>query len=427
MQKIVMDLSTNEAEIQSVDGEISNGNIGSVELQIINAPAGWTNAGKVWATFIKNGNQYPKLTTYIASESRFVTMIPSVIFKDDRSFGIFVYYIGNSDYVETRKIIEMPIAETGKVAIDVVPETESSQVMQMLQNMGVLYDAVSKAEENRYDMYYEAEGISKEDFDSEHVKSRQEKYSESEIGRNEMYFFQEEQRGSQYIAAEGTSNSELGDDSRWGKYKSAEQERNNAFTDAENLRKADYITNENDRQSNESVRQTKEDSRRTNENQRISAENDRKSAEEIREANEVKREAALNKILVPGSETIVNRAEADANGNKIHLTYASKEKLDSLIVFGNAVHRAESDDMGNKIRLTYARKDEVQNNLNIVHDIMNLEGDAEIDAIPDARAVKVYCSYIQTYIVNYVDRAIGDIETSLENIIAKYGLDGDSL
>ena len=28
---------------------------------------------------------------------------------------------------------------------------------------------------------------------------------------------------------------------------------------------------------------------------------------------------------------------------------------------------------------------------------------------------------------DYVDRAIGDIETSLENIIAKYGLGGDSV
>lgn len=91
------------------------------------------------------------------------------------------------------------------------------------------------------------------------------------------------------------------------------------------------------------------------------------------------------------------------------------------------VLRAEADQYGNKIHLIYARKDELQNNLNVVHDIVNLEGDAEIDAIPDARAVKLCVSYERNDVVGYVDRAIGDIETSLENIIEKYGLGGDSV
>ena len=134
-----------------------------------------------------------------------------------------------------------------------------------------------------------------------------------------------------------------------------------------------------------------------------------------------------------GSETIVNKAENDDVGNKIRLTYAPKTKLDNLenkvnnlVAYGNVVHRAECDDEGNKIRYVYARKDEVQNNLNIVHDIISLEGDKEIDAIPDARAVKTYSFNLQNDVVGYVDRAIGDIETSLENIITKYGLGGDS-
>lgn len=69
---------------------------------------------------------------------------------------------------------------------------------------------------------------------------------------------------------------------------------------------------------------------------------------------------SLDKILIPGSEKIVDRAENDDEGNNIRLTYATKEKLDNLIVFGNVVARAECDDLGNKIRLTYATKEELK-------------------------------------------------------------------
>lgn len=424
MQKIIFDLSNNEAEIKSVDGEISNGNIGSVELQLINAPANWTNEGDVWATFIKNGQQHPKLTTYIASENRFVTLIPSVIFEDDRSFGIFVYYI-TTDYVETRRIIEMPIAETGRVTGNTVSAEESSQVVQKLQDMSVLYKAVSGAEENRYQKYYKAEGITAEELESDDIKSRYAMYDEAETNRNNMYIAAEGDRNSWYALAEKAreENEETRQTNETEREK-AETNRNQKYAVAEKRRDEEYLKAEDTRNARFDEA---EDERKSNENQRISDENARKTAEIIREANEVKREEALGKILVPGSETIVNRAECDDEGNKIRLTYASKTKLDNLIVYGNVVYRAESDDMGNKIRSTYARKDEIKKDLNIVHDIISLDGDAEIDAIPDARAVKVYGNYIQTYIVNYVDRAIGDIETSLENIILKYGLGGGNV
>jgi hypothetical protein len=65
--------------------------------------------------------------------------------------------------------------------------------------------------------------------------------------------------------------------------------------------------------------------------------------------------------------------------------------------------------------------------INIVDDINNISGDEEKEVIPSARAVKLYTALVQNDIIGYVDNAIGDIETSLENIIAKYGLGGDSV
>jgi len=64
--------------------------------------------------------------------------------------------------------------------------------------------------------------------------------------------------------------------------------------------------------------------------------------------------------------------------------------------------------------------------LNVVHNIDNISGDDEFDAIPSARAVKIHVGFVQNEIIGYTDRAIGDVETSLENIIAKYGLGGES-
>ncbi|MBR5506886.1 MAG: hypothetical protein IKV88_02435 [Clostridia bacterium] len=65
--------------------------------------------------------------------------------------------------------------------------------------------------------------------------------------------------------------------------------------------------------------------------------------------------------------------------------------------------------------------------INVVHNIDNISGDDEFDAIPSARAVKIHVGFVQNEIIGYIDRAIGDVETSLENIIAKYGLGGDGV
>ena len=65
--------------------------------------------------------------------------------------------------------------------------------------------------------------------------------------------------------------------------------------------------------------------------------------------------------------------------------------------------------------------------INVVDDIDNISGDDEFDAIPSARAVKIHVGFVQNEIIGYIDRAIGDVETSLENIIAKYGLGGDGV
>ena len=389
MQYIEFDLSKNEAEIKSVDGEVAKGNLGSVELQIINAPSGWTDSGKVWATFTKNGKEHSNLTTYV--DGKFVTMIPNAIFVDDRSFGIFVYYVGGQNYVETRRVIDMPIADTGTASIEVVSEEEQTEVMKMLANMTTLYNTVTAAENDRYQKYYDAEGLTEKEIGSAGFKSRKELYEEAENARKTTFNDNEDRR-------------------------------NDTFVTNENDRYSTFKTNETIRQSNESVRQDNEELRqqgeadryqmyykaeginkeeinserffsrndlyRQREDQRDTAYN---TAETYRmgkfNENEDKRNETLGKILVPGSETIVNKAENDDVGNKIRLTYAPKTKLDNLenkvnnlVAYGNVVHRAECDDEGNKIRYVYARKDEVQNNLNIVHDIISLEGDKEIDA-----------------------------------------------
>lgn len=64
---------------------------------------------------------------------------------------------------------------------------------------------------------------------------------------------------------------------------------------------------------------------------------------------------------------------------------------------------------------------------NLVDDIDVVEGDEEFDAVPSVRGLKIALVKNATDVVGYVDRAIGNIETSLENIIAKYGLGGDSV
>ena len=99
---------------------------------------------------------------------------------------------------------------------------------------------------------------------------------------------------------------------------------------------------------------------------------------------------------------------------------ATKKQISDILDGKSIVGKAENDDEGNKIRDTYARKDEIQNNLNIVHDINVVEGDEEFDAVPSVRGLKIALIYNATDVVGYVDR-------SLENIIAKYGLGGDSV
>ena len=394
MQKIVMNLADQDIEIQSVDGEIAEGCSGSVELQINNVTETWTS-GKVWATFTKGDVEISHLTAKVGNE--YVTDVPDAIFEDDRNFGIFVWYLGGQNYVETRRVLRISIAETGKIpdAIETVSSEEASKVMQMLKSMETMYKVVENSEKDRYNKYYKAEGIDEKEFDSENFKSRQKLYEEAEGTINDSdnkltrwgtYYKEEKIRNNNYMSAEKKRDSE---------YSSAEEERNSAFAASESIR-----------QSNESVRADNEEIRQANDRERESAEQGRQNAEEVREANEAKREAALNKILVPGSETIVNRAECDDEGNKIGRTYARKEKLDNLIVFGNVVARAECDDLGNKIRLTYARKDEIQEGLNIVQDIDSISGDEEKEVVPSARAVKIHASYVFNDAINYVDRNV---------------------
>ena len=109
-----------------------------------------------------------------------------------------------------------------------------------------------------------------------------------------------------------------------------------------------------------------------------------------------------------------------------------------------------------------SKADYIKNKPNIVHDITNIEGDAELGSIPSARAVKVHTTIVRNEIIGYVDRnvlnkivndltvpvesdaiptarctqkyiedtaseIVTHIETTLENIIEKYGLGGDSV
>lgn len=124
------------------------------------------------------------------------------------------------------------------------------------------------------------------------------------------------------------------------------------------------------------------------------------------------------------------------------------------------VMRAEADAYGNKFHLIYAKKDEIQNNLNIVDYIDNISSDEDEKVIPSAKAVKVHTAIVRNEIIGYVDinvlnKIVNDltvpvesdaiptarctqkyiedtaseivthIETTLENIIEKYGLGGD--
>ena len=488
MQKIIFDLSKNEAEIKSVDGELAEGNVGSVELHIINAPNNWGDK-TVWATFIKGEVELPCITS--KENNEYVTPVPDYIFIDDRNFGIYVWCVGGQNYIETRRVLRIPVAETGTFKGETVkPETISS-VDQLLGAMQTLATAVENAEKDRYQMYYTAEGISKEDFDSGHVKSRQEKYIESEIERNEEYFVRERQRESQYIAAEGTSDSELGDDSRWGKYKSAEQERYNAFTAAETQRKAEFNTNEIARQSNE--------------RQRINAETDRQNAETERKNAEQKREETINSLSVVATSgnynDLNNKPIIESTSDNITHDYNEfttegiyilrepyKERYKLLIVttdndhYDNETNTFYGDVVAQYLFSTYGVTKRMQLNdkwtgwepvggtdINVVDDIDSISGDEEKKVVPSARAVKIHTTYVLNAAVNYVDRnvlnkfvndltvpveadaiptarctqkyiqdtssdvvayvdgAIGDIETSLENIIAKYGLGGDGV
>ena len=206
MQYIEFDLSKNEAEIKSVDGEIAKGNVGSVELHIINAPADW-DGKTVWATFIKGEVELPCITS--KKNDEYVTPVPDYVFIDDRNFGIYVWCVGGQNYIETRRVLRIPVAETGTFKGETVdPETLSS-VDQLLGAMQTLKTAVEAAEENRYRMYYDAEGVTKGELNSDEFKSRMALYQSAETNRENNYTKAEGDRQTAFENAESERQTTL--------------------------------------------------------------------------------------------------------------------------------------------------------------------------------------------------------------------------
>ena len=525
MQKIIFDLSKNEAEIQSVDGEIAEGNVGSVELHIINAPNNW-DGKTVWATFIKGEVELPCITSLENNE--YVTPVPDYVFIDDRNFGIYVWCIGGQNYIETRRVLRIPVAETGTFkGEDVMPEIISS-VDQLLGAMQTLVETVENAEKDRYqkyetaeadryDKYYKAEGLSEKEIASDDFESREMKFLRKEGDRQTAYGVAEKKRDDDYSGAES---------SRYNRYSSAEADRNGRYVVAETERRNLFDSAESERNSAESVRQTNEESRQSYEGQRRIAESNRKDAETERQSNERERREAeaqreniikslsdvalsgdykdlknlpavfdtyrpyysnavnslgvknaidilvvpelnnkadskdLSKVATSGSyndlsdkpiiESISDNISHDYNEFTTEGIYILrepyKERYKLLIVvtdndhydnetntfYGYVVTQYLFSTYGVTKRMNIKDKwtkwDPVGGtDINVVDDIDNISGDDEFDAIPSARAVKIHVGFVQNEIIGYIDRAIGDVETSLENIIEKYGLGGDGV
>ena len=516
MQYIELDLAKNEAEIKSVDGELAKGNVGSVELHIINPPSDWVS-GSVWATFSKGSTQISHLSAFV--DSKYVTDVPAKMFEDDRNFGIFVWCIVGESYVETRRVARVSLAETGTIpaTTEIVSPEEASEVMQCIQKMDTLYKIVDTAEKDRYQKYYKAEGLSEKEIASDDFESREMKFLRKEGDRQTAYGVAEKKRDDDYSGAES---------SRYNRYSSAEADRNGRYVVAETERRNLFDSAESERNSAESVRQTNEESRQSYEGQRRIAESNRKVAETERQSNEIERQEAeaqreniikslsdvalsgdykdlknlpavfdtyrpyysnavnslgvknaidilvvpelnnkadskdLSKVATSGSyndlkdkpiiESISDNIPHDYNEFTTEGIYILrepyKERYKLLIVvtdndhydnetntfYGYVVTQYLFSTYGVTKRMNIKDKwtkwDPVGGtDINVVDDIDNISGDDEFDAIPSARAVKIHVGFVQNEIIGYIDRAIGDVETSLENIIAKYGLGGDDV
>jgi hypothetical protein len=392
MQYIELDLAKNEAVIKSVDGELAEGNVGSVELHIINPPNDW-KSGSVWATFSKGGTQLSHLSALV--DSKYVTDVPAKMFEDDRNFGIFVWCIVGESYVETRRMARVSIAETEAIpaTTEIVSSEEASEVMQCIQKMDTLYKIVDTAEKDRYSMYYKAEG------------DRQTAYGTAEMKREGDYNNAESSRYDRYSSAEADRN---------GRYVLAEADRRNLFDSAES-----------ERNSAENVRQTNEESRQSFERQRKTAESIRKNAEAERQTNENARKEAERKR----EETIASLAKVAKSGSYEDLSGKPDIVDDIDNISGDEEKRVIPSARAVKVHTSFVAN-EIMGYVDrkVPNKIVNdLTVPVEADAIPTARCTQKYIEDTASEVITYVDNAIGDIETSLENIIAKYGLGGDSV
>lgn len=409
MQYIELNLATNEAVIKSVDGELAEGNVGSVELHIINTPNDW-KSGSVWATFSKGSNQISHLSALV--DSKYVTDVPAEMFKDDRNFGVFVWCIIGESYVETRRVARVSLAETGTITAttEIISKEEATEVMQCIQRMNTLYKIVDTAEKDRYqkygtaeadryDKYYKAEGLSKEEIASDDFESREMKFLRKESERQTAYGEAEKKRDDDYSGAESSRNN---------RYSSAEAERNRRYVLAEAERKNQFDSAESERNSAESVRQTNEESRQSFEEQRRSAESNRNSAETVRQSNESERQEAetqrqsewgnggtkeqtlLENFLsaIYNSTVPVPRADADNQGNKFQDTYTPLSEFRKILNGDTIVPKAMCDEYGRNFNQYYAPAEDLQKLIEGVYTVAKANADAQGNVIHETYAKK---------------------------------------
>lgn len=120
-------------------------------------------------------------------------------------------------------------------------------------------------------------------------------------------------------------------------------------------------------------------------------------------------------VSLQTGKLIVGRAAKDSEGNRIDSTYATKEELNETnVTIGNY----------KDLLIELREMSESQNIVAALNYIYELHTSDLNTATLQAER---YTNDMHNIAIKYVDSQIGDIETSLENIIAKYGLGGETV
>ena len=171
-----------------------------------------SSTGSRWARFKKAESD--RQTSFATNE-----LARQTTFEEAQTSNAEEFSSAQSNRTQTFNESESSRAQSFTEAQNSRSETfnnsESSRAETFNESQTSRAQAYNQAENARDTLYSSAE------------QNRNSQYSSAETSRDTQYASEETSRNSQYQVSEGTySDSELGDNSRWGKYKQAEESRN---------------------------------------------------------------------------------------------------------------------------------------------------------------------------------------------------------